>query len=155
MTTIELASAPSTVIARAGAVAEQLPQRAEEIEAARRLPPDLLAELVAAGCFRILLPRSHGGSEATLAEAMEMYERLATSDPAGTRDLVVLGCDSMLELDGEVLGKPADAADATARWRAMRGRSGVLHTGHWLIDARPDDGTGATIGETASTWIRS
>ena len=87
------------------------------------------------------------------AKAEDVAARLATSDPAGTRDLVVLGCDSMLELDGEVLGKPADAADATARWRAMRGRSGVLHTGHWLIDARPDDGTGATIGETASTTV--
>jgi len=45
----------------------------------------------------------------------------------------VLGCDSVLELDGEILGKPADAPDAVARWRRMRGRSGVLHTGHCLI----------------------
>jgi septum formation protein len=46
----------------------------------------------------------------------------------------VLGCDSMLALDREVLGKPADAADAVRRWRRMRGRSGVLHTGHCLVD---------------------
>lgn len=55
---------------------------------------------------------------------------------------VVLGCDSMLELDGLVLGKPSDADDARRRWRAMRGRSGVLHTGHWLV--RGDDAVGAT-----------
>lgn len=85
------------------------------------------------------------------AKAQDVAARLAQHPQA--RDLVVLGCDSMLELDGEVLGKPADAADATARWRAMRGRSGVLHTGHWLIDARPDDGTGAALGETASTTV--
>jgi septum formation protein len=47
---------------------------------------------------------------------------------------LVLGCDSVLELDGQILGKPDDADDARTRWRAMRGRSGVLHTGHCLVD---------------------
>ncbi|MFL6002587.1 MAG: Maf family protein [Nocardioides sp.] len=47
---------------------------------------------------------------------------------------LVLGCDSVLELDGQALGKPDDADDAAARWRSMRGRSGVLHTGHSLRD---------------------
>jgi septum formation protein len=64
---------------------------------------------------------------------------------------VVIGCDSVLELDGEVHGKPADADEAVSRWRRMRGRSGVLHTGHWLVD---DRGTGgATLGATASTTV--
>lgn len=48
-------------------------------------------------------------------------------------DAVVVGCDSVLGLDGAVHGKPADPAEAIARWRAMRGRSGVLHTGHCVI----------------------
>lgn len=62
---------------------------------------------------------------------------------------LVLGCDSMLAFDGRILGKPADAAEATERWRAMRGRTGVLYTGHWLIDA-----TGAAaVGRTASTVV--
>jgi septum formation protein len=47
---------------------------------------------------------------------------------------LVLGCDSVLELDGVALGKPDDAADAVRRWHAMRGRAGVLHTGHALRD---------------------
>ncbi|GEN79589.1 Maf family protein [Actinotalea fermentans] len=63
---------------------------------------------------------------------------------------VVLGCDSMLELDGRQLGKPADAAEAVERWRAMRGRSGVLHTGHWLVDTREPD---RAAGATASTVV--
>ena len=46
----------------------------------------------------------------------------------------VLGCDSVLELGGRVLGKPHDAAEAVSRWHDMRGRSGVLHTGHCLVD---------------------
>lgn len=49
-------------------------------------------------------------------------------------DRLVLGCDSVLDLDGAVHGKPTDAADAVARWRAMRGRSGTLVTGHCLVD---------------------
>ena len=52
------------------------------------------------------------------------------------RDLpgaVVVACDSVLDLDGVALGKPADAADAVARWHAMRGREGVLRTGHTVV----------------------
>lgn len=65
---------------------------------------------------------------------------------------IILGCDSVLEFDGGVLGKPADADDARARWRAMRGRNGTLHTGHWVIDDRVD-GTGATFGAVSSTVV--
>ena len=76
------------------------------------------------------------------------------SGAAALPDLVV-GCDSMLELDGEIFGKPADAETAVARWRTMRGRSGVLHTGHWVVDLRdPEDGgTGGTLGATSSTTV--
>jgi septum formation protein len=63
-------------------------------------------------------------------------------------DALVLGCDSVLELDGESYGKPADAAEATARWRVMRGRSGVLHSGHSL--RAPD---GRVVSRTASTVV--
>ena len=65
-------------------------------------------------------------------------------------DLLLLGCDSMLELDGEIHGKPADAAEATTRWRAMRGKTGVLHTGHWLMDERA---TPTMLGATSSTTV--
>jgi len=75
--------------------------------------------------------------------------------PPGTGDdVVVLGCDSVLELDGVACGKPADDAAAAAMWRRMRGRSGVLHTGHWVVDDRVDGtGTGATLGAVASTVV--
>jgi septum formation protein len=55
--------------------------------------------------------------------------------------LLILGCDSVLYFDGQILGKPKDADDATERWRAMRGSSGVLHTGHCLVDLRTDRAT--------------
>lgn len=78
----------------------------------------------------------------------------ADEDRSGANSLV-LGCDSVLELDGEVHGKPGDAATANERWRRMRGRSGVLHTGHWLIDDRvPEEGgTSGSLGGTASTTV--
>jgi septum formation protein len=91
------------------------------------------------------------------AKAEDVARRLDDLEVPGwdDEDVVVLGCDSMLELDGEVLGKPRDADDAVARWHAMRGRSGVLHTGHWLVDERDAEngGTRATLGATASTVV--
>lgn len=76
-------------------------------------------------------------------------------EPADPDDVVVVACDSMLELDGQAYGKPADADDAIARWQRMRGRSGVLHTGHWLVDLRPveDGGSGGTVGAVSSTVV--
>ncbi|MEW1888768.1 nucleoside triphosphate pyrophosphatase [Streptomyces sp. NPDC085659] len=62
---------------------------------------------------------------------------------------LVIGCDSVLELDGQALGKPADAEEAIARWKSMRGRAGVLRTGHSLTDTT----TGRTVSRTASTTV--
>lgn len=47
--------------------------------------------------------------------------------------LPVLGCDSVLEFEAEVFGKPRDAAEAEERWSRMAGRWGDLHTGHCLL----------------------
>ena len=107
--------------------------------------------------------------DAVLADAIARYGALEGADIALllarakceavaaelTSSALVLGCDSVLELDGEIHGKPRDAAEATDRWRRMRGGSGVLHTGHWLRDERFSDagGTNATLGATASTTV--
>lgn len=61
---------------------------------------------------------------------------------------LVLGCDSLLDLDGEALGKPGTASIARERWRRMRGRSGVLRTGHWLVAPG-----GRTRGEASATTV--
>lgn len=68
---------------------------------------------------------------------------------------LVLGCDSVFAFDGQVHGKPHDPATATARIRAMRGSSGVLHTGHWLIDTRApaDGGSGFRGGAPAAAEV--
>jgi septum formation protein len=54
-------------------------------------------------------------------------------DPAVAADCVVIGCDSMLYRDGELLGKPASADAVREGWRQMAGRSGQLYTGHSVI----------------------
>ncbi len=51
-------------------------------------------------------------------------------------DAIVVGCDSLLELDGRSFGKPASAEEATRWWKNMRGRDGVLMTGHCVMDTR-------------------
>jgi septum formation protein len=50
------------------------------------------------------------------------------------RAVLVLGCDSVLAFEGQLLGKPESPADAVKRWQAMRGHTGVLHTGHCLVE---------------------
>jgi septum formation protein len=62
---------------------------------------------------------------------------------------LVLGCDSVLAFDGEILGKPESAEEAVKRWHAMRGRSGVLHTGHCLVEL----GSGRTAEAVGSTVV--
>ena len=78
--------------------------------------------------------------------------RLKAAAVAGqlSGDELVVGCDSMLELGGEVLGKPRDAADAIERWKRMRGRSGTLLTGHAVVDVA----TGRTVTDVAATVVR-
>jgi septum formation protein len=63
---------------------------------------------------------------------------------------LVIGCDSVLDLDGEALGKPVDAEEATARWKAMRGRAGTLQTGHCIWDTTAK----RYVSGTASTLVR-
>jgi septum formation protein len=65
-----------------------------------------------------------------LAQAKAQAVRDACTDTSIT---AVLGCDSVLAFEGEVFGKPNDAAEAVARWRRMAGGWGELHTGHCLL----------------------
>lgn len=60
---------------------------------------------------------------------------------------LVIGGDSMFEIDGQVFGKPHKPEIATARWQAMRGQTGVLHSGHWVIRVGAVTG-GAKTGGT-------
>ena len=84
------------------------------------------------------------------ARAPTLAQLKATAVAAKQPRSLVIGCDSVLELDGEILGKPNDEADAIARWKQMRGRSGVLHTGHCVIDTHRE----VWLGRSAATHVR-
>ncbi len=92
-------------------------------------------------------PLSPAGTALLLARAK------AEAVAAATPGALVLGCDSVFELDGAPYGKPWEAEVARERWRQMRGRSGTLHTGHWLVSAH-DGGGPVGRGEVTSAVVR-
>ncbi|MGU3500185.1 Maf family protein [Mycobacterium sp. C31M] len=83
------------------------------------------------------------------AKALSVAAQLADDISA---DCVVLGCDSMLYLDGTLCGKPGSAAAARAQWAAMAGRTGHLLSGHALLRLR-DGIITDTAAETGSTAV--
>lgn len=87
---------------------------------------------------------------AELAKALAVAKASVVAARPAAKGALVVGCDSVLELDGRALGKPADAAEATARWQDMRGRAGVLQTGHCVYDTL----SGEHVAATASTVVR-
>jgi septum formation protein len=89
------------------------------------------------------------GSPARTAQLLARRKAEAVADRLAGTAALVLGCDSVLELDGGAYGKPTSADDAVRRWRLMRGQAGVLHTGHHVIrlPAR------TSVGEVASTTV--
>lgn len=64
---------------------------------------------------------------------MTPHEPVTEAAITGERATIVVGCDSMLEFGGQVLGKPHSPEIALARVQALSGASGVLHTGHWVV----------------------
>jgi septum formation protein len=81
---------------------------------------------------------------------LELAQRKARAVAASQPDALVLGCDSLLSLDGQGRGKPASAEEAVARWQAMRGRHGYLLTGHCVIDTA----AGLEASDVCSTIVR-
>jgi septum formation protein len=116
--------------------------------------PARLATLKAAGIEPSVVVSGVDESRVTGLPPAELAQRLAelkceaVAEEVGHGSLV-LGCDSVLELDGEALGKPADPDEAVRRWQAMRGRTGILHTGHCLRDT----GSGRQVTATGSTLV--
>ncbi|GII81030.1 Maf-like protein [Sphaerisporangium rufum] len=116
--------------------------------------PARLALLRSAGLDPTVIVSGVDEEAVTAASPAELALVLARAKAAavarGVREGLVIGCDSVLELDGRAYGKPSSAEEAVARWRSMRGRSGRLLTGHCVIDAA----TGAEAAEVAGTGVR-
>jgi len=129
--------------------------------------PARLATLRAVGIDPIPIP-SHVDEEGAVAglgplppkELVQLLARLKAeavaarlADVVGAFNGLVLGGDSAFEFEGTVYGKPHLPAAARERWHAQRGRDGILHSGHWLIDAR-DGRIGAAVGASAAARVR-
>ncbi|HEX5740174.1 MAG TPA: Maf family protein [Pilimelia sp.] len=132
-------TAPRLVLASAS------PARRALLRAAG-IPAEVVVSGVDESAVPLTDPATVAGTLATL-KATAVADRLRGTDrPAA----LVLGCDSVLAFGGGILGKPADAQEARRRWRAMRGRSGVLHTGHCLVDLARS----RQVSRVAATTVR-
>jgi septum formation protein len=88
--------------------------------------------------------------ELDTASAVEVLAKRKAESVASIRSAdLVLGCDSLLDLEGVALGKPADAAEAFAMWAKLSGHTGHLYTGHCLIDG----GAGRILSRVVKTVV--
>jgi len=94
--------------------------------------------LLNAGIAPFVCPSNFDESQIVLTDPAQLVQTLAQRKAETVvsqfTEALILGCDSVLAIDGEIHGKPASAEVAIARWHQMQGRSGDLYTGHALID---------------------
>lgn len=91
-----------------------------------------------------------GASPAELCQALARAKAEAVAVAyADDPEAVVVGCDSVFDVDGQAFSKPDSPEQCRARWAQMMGRAGVLRTGHWVV--RP--ATGEAVGAVASTVV--
>lgn len=119
-------------------LASQSPARLATLRAAG-LRPDVIVSGVDED--RVMSPDA-----ANLAAALAQLKCRAVASQVEP-DALVIGCDSVLAFEGEIFGKPGGPIEAAGRWRRMRGRSGVLHTGHCVRRGAEE------FLETASTVV--
>jgi len=117
--------------------------------------PARLATLRAAGVEPDVIVSGFDENSIRASNISTLVEKLARVKATTVRSQIqsaalILGCDSLLELEGESLGKPASAEEAITRWQRMRGQTGTLWTGHCLIDTL----TERLITRVASTIVR-
>ncbi|WP_214407807.1 Maf family protein [Pseudonocardia lacus] len=83
------------------------------------------------------------------AKATTIARRIADTVP----EAIVIGCDSMLHIDGELVGKPGTPEQAAERWKAMAGGRGELVTGHAVLRTA-DGGIDRAVEGHAVTGVR-
>lgn len=107
--------------------------------------------LESAGIKAVICPSDFDENQIKMRDATKLVQVLAEGKADAVADFLrtnshpqvpnpkaclVLGCDSILLVDGEIYGKPKDAAEAVYRWKKMRGKVGELYTGHALINTK-------------------
>jgi septum formation protein len=96
--------------------------------------------LQTAGIDPIVRQSDFDESQIKTDNPQELVESLAFKKAATVSqefpDALILGCDSVLAIDGEIHGKPSSIPEAIERWQKMRGNIGFLYTGHALLDGQ-------------------
>ena len=129
-----MATAPRLVLASAS------PARLKTLQNAGLSP-----EVVVSGVDESTVPVT-----APAEYTLKLAQLKAVAVAATEKRAIVIGCDSVLALDGEILGKPRSDDEAVERWQQMRGRAGVLHTGHCVIDTHRE----VWLARSAATQVR-
>ena len=129
------------ILAGARQLAPEIERRGDEITSLRRLPADLVAQLKAAGIFRMSMPKAWGGPEMPPREQCEVYEILSAAD-ASVAWCAKIGSDSgyyaalLEEADARALFTDLDdvtAGQVPPNGRAERVAGGYRVTGHWTF----------------------
>ena len=129
-----MATAPRLVLASAS------PARLKTLQNAG-LSPEVVVSGVDEGGVPVTAPAEY---------TLKLAQLKAVAVAATEKRAIVIGCDSVLALDGEILGKPRSDDEAVERWQQMRGRAGVLHTGHCVIDTHRE----VWLARSAATQVR-
>jgi indole-3-acetate monooxygenase len=138
------------------ALSPEIRSRADEIEAARRLPPDLVDRLAAAGLFRMLVPRTLGGGEVAPATMVKVIEAVARAD-AATGWCVMVGATSGVlsayldeEAAGEVFGSPLAVCSGVfaPMGRAVPDGEGYRISGRWTFASGVEHAAYRMVGVT-------
>lgn len=131
-------------------LASRSPARLHTLRAAG-IEPEVIVSDVDEDAIEASLPNATPKELAqVLARAKSQKVASVISQQATAHRPIIIGCDSVFELDGIAYGKPQTPEIAKERWRLMMGRAGTLHTGHHIIDT----GTTMTASATASTIVR-
>lgn len=127
------------IYANARSLAGYLREKSDDIDAARRLPPEVAARLREAGMFRLMMPKAWGGPELSPAEQVEVIEQLAMANSSAAW-CVMIGCDSgffagyLDDAAGREIYPRLDMATAGSilpNGRAERVDGGFRVTGQW------------------------